>query len=70
MPITDAERASDKYEQGVSCPHCYDSLTDDQKARFQERQKQIRLAKARNEQHIGRKMPPREAVPQAQIESQ
>ncbi|MDH4394380.1 MAG: rhodanese-related sulfurtransferase [Limnobacter sp.] len=60
MPITDEERASDKYEQGVSCPHCYDSLTDDQKMRFQERQKQIRLAKERNEQHIGRKMPPRE----------
>lgn len=61
MPITEADRASDQFEQGVSCPHCYDSLTDDQKMRFKERQKQIALAKARNEPHIGRTMTPREA---------
>ncbi len=59
MPITEEEKASAKYVQGVGCPHCYDSLTDDQKARFGERQKQIELAKARNEKHIGRKMPPK-----------
>lgn len=57
MPITDEEKQSDKFEQGVSCPHCFDSLTDEQKARFAERQKQIKLARARGEKHIGRKMP-------------
>lgn len=61
MPITDEEKQSDKFEQGVSCPHCYDALTDDQKERFAERQKQIQLAKARNEKHIGRKMPDKAA---------
>lgn len=61
MPITEEEKQSDKFEQGVSCPHCYDSLTEDQKARFSERQKQIQLAKARNEKHIGRKMPVKDA---------
>lgn len=57
MPITDEDKQSPKFIQGVGCPHCYDSLTEDQKQRFAERQKQIRLARERNEQHIGRKMP-------------
>ena len=57
MPITEEEKRCEKFEQGVSCPHCYDSLTEDQKARFAERQKQIRLAKERGERHIGRAMP-------------
>ncbi|WP_370261933.1 rhodanese-related sulfurtransferase [Limnobacter sp.] len=61
MPITEAEKQSDKYIQGVGCPHCYDALTEDQKQRFAERQKQIQLAKARNERHIGRKMPAKPA---------
>lgn len=60
MPITEADKQSEKYIQGVGCPHCYDSLTDDQKARFSERQKQIALARARNEKHIGRTMPPKD----------
>ena len=60
MPITDEEKQSEKYIPGVGCPHCYDSLTEDQKKRFGERQKQIALAKMRNEKHIGRKMPPKE----------
>ena len=63
MPITDEEKQSKKYIQGVGCPHCYDSLTDDQKKRFGERQKQIQLAKMRNEKHIGRKMLPKEVPP-------
>jgi len=53
MPITDEEKKSINYKQGVSCPHCFDKTTPEQKARYQEREKQIRLAKARGEQHIG-----------------
>ena len=53
MPITDEEQQSEQFEQGVSCPHCFDKSTPDQKARYQEREKQIRLAKARGEEHIG-----------------
>lgn len=52
-PVSDEDKASDKYIAGVACPHCYERLTADQKARFAERQKQIALAKQRHEPHIG-----------------
>ena len=39
--------------QGVSCHHCHDSLSEEQKARFLEREKQIRLSKERGQAHIG-----------------
>ncbi|RAJ98341.1 UPF0176 protein [Aliidiomarina maris] len=52
MPITEAEKLSPEYEKGVSCPHCHDKISDDQRARFSEREKQIQLAKARGESHI------------------
>ena len=53
MPITEADKASAKYRQGVSCPHCYDRTSDARKRRFQEREKQIRLAWRRGEDHLG-----------------
>ncbi len=53
VPITEEDQQSEYYEQGVSCPHCFDKTTDEQKARYQEREKQIRLAKARGEEHVG-----------------
>jgi UPF0176 protein len=53
LPITEADQASDKYIQGVSCPYCYDKITEDQKSRFMEREKQMELAKHRGEAHIG-----------------
>ena len=52
-PITDDDKQSQYYIAGVSCPRCYDSLTVEQRQRFSERQKQIQLAKSRNQQHIG-----------------
>ena len=52
-PISEEDKASPLYEPGVSCPHCHDSLTEAQRAAFTERQKQVRLAKARGERHIG-----------------
>lgn len=54
-PLSIADRRSTKYQAGVHCPHCYDSLTPDQLQRFSERHKQVQLAKQRNEQHIGTK---------------
>ena len=45
LPITEADKASPHYEQGVSCPHCFDKVSDAQKARFIEREKQMALAK-------------------------
>ena len=53
LPITEADKASDKYQKGVSCPHCYDKATDTQKSRFMEREKQMVLARQRGEAHIG-----------------
>ena len=53
LPITAADKASDHYQQGVSCPHCYDKATDAQKTRFMEREKQMELARLRGEAHIG-----------------
>jgi UPF0176 protein len=37
----------------VSCPACYDSVSADDKRRFQEREKQMHLARERGEQHLG-----------------
>ena len=53
LPITEVDKASDKYRQGVSCPHCFDKVTDVQKSRFREREKQMELARQRGEAHIG-----------------
>lgn len=53
MPITEADKASAQYRHGVSCPHCYDRTSDARKQRFQEREKQIRLARQRGESHLG-----------------
>ena len=44
-PIKPSERKSNFYEQGVSCPNCYNKLTNSQKQRFRMRQKQILTAK-------------------------
>ena len=53
MPITKADQESPAYVKGESCPHCIDKATDEQKARFRERERQMQLAKARGETHIG-----------------
>lgn len=60
-PITEADKSSEKYMAGVSCPRCYDGLSEEQKGRFAERQKQIQIAKQRNQSHIGATPPDREA---------
>ena len=53
MPITDEDKHGKEYERGVSCPNCFDKKTPDQKKRYADRQKQVDLAKLRNEKHIG-----------------
>lgn len=53
MPITEADKASAYFEKGVSCPHCFDKKTPEQKRRFLEREKQMELAKQRGEVHLG-----------------
>ena len=53
MPITDKDKLEEEYVTGVSCPNCFNTKTPDQKKRYADRQKQIDLAKLRNEKHIG-----------------
>ena len=55
-PITDNEKESPLYVKGVSCPRCHNKMSEEQRARFAERQKQIALAKERGEDHLGRKV--------------
>ena len=55
MPITDADKLSKEFIRGVSCPTCFDKTTEEQKARYMSRQKQVDLAKERNQKHIGPK---------------
>ncbi|WP_101676122.1 oxygen-dependent tRNA uridine(34) hydroxylase TrhO [Alloalcanivorax mobilis] len=52
-PISEQDKASPLYRQGVSCPRCHDESSAEQKARFAERQKQIDLARQRGEAHRG-----------------
>ena len=52
MPLSAEELASELYVKGLSCPHCYDKTTEQQKASFAERQRQVELAKQRGEKHI------------------
>ena len=59
-PITDEDKKSKYFKKGVSCPLCFEKLTDDQKLRFSERQKQIDLASERNVTHMGASPPKRQ----------
>ena len=53
MPISEADKASEWYAAGVSCPYCHNDRSEEDKARFRERQRQMELAKERGEQHLG-----------------
>ncbi len=52
-PIGPEDLKSELFEDGVSCPNCFHTKTDEQRARYAERQKQAELARQRGEQHIG-----------------
>jgi UPF0176 protein len=52
-PITEEDKLSEHYLAGITCPRCYEQQTEEQRQRFAERQKQIQLAKKRQQQHIG-----------------
>jgi len=54
-PISPKDKKSKKYEEGVSCNRCYDTLTKTQKTRFRMRQRQIVLAKKAGKKHIFQK---------------
>ena len=50
-PISTKDKRSKKYEEGVSCERCYDTLSSLQKSRFRMRQNQINLAKKVGKKH-------------------
>ncbi|MCP4987205.1 MAG: rhodanese-related sulfurtransferase [Colwellia sp.] len=53
FPLTEVEKQSEYYVKGVSCYRCHDKVTDAQRNRYAERQRQIALAAKRGESHIG-----------------
>lgn len=55
-PLSPAEMQSAQYTAGISCPYCYDSITEEKRASLTERQKQVILAKQRGKTHIGKKL--------------
>ena len=53
FPIDEDDRAHPDYEEGVSCHHCAGRTSAEQKASYRERHKQVQLAEARGQQHLG-----------------
>jgi UPF0176 protein len=56
-PLDAEDKASVHYVKGVSCAHCHDQRSPEQKAQLAERQRQVELAEARGEVHVGAHMP-------------
>ncbi|MEW7008013.1 rhodanese-related sulfurtransferase [Lentilitoribacter sp. EG35] len=53
MPLSDEDMKLPSYEKGISCLHCIDKKSDEDRTRFRDRQLQVELAKKRGEKHIG-----------------
>ena len=45
-PISEADKQSSQYEPHISCPHCYEQLTPEKKARQEDRRRQREYKKA------------------------
>jgi len=65
--ITDQDRISPKYEEGVSCPYCYDTLSEETRKRAAERQKQIEIHQKLERSHIGMTIEERRAWREAKL---
>ena len=57
-PILPEDRNRPEFETGVSCHHCNAETSQNDKARFRERQKQVTLARARGTDHLTGRMVP------------
>jgi UPF0176 protein len=51
-PISEEDKASPKYEEGISCPNCFDALTEEKRERLSEKKRQLELAKKRATQEF------------------
>jgi len=58
MPVSPADRASPVYEEGVACPACYAARDAQARASYAERHRQVKLAEARGEAHVGARFAP------------
>ena len=54
-PLSASDLTSPDYREGVSCPRCVNEADGDRLARLEERRKQVALAAARGDTHIGPK---------------
>jgi len=52
-PVSPEDRKSAQFVDGISCPHCFGTQTEERRARFAERQKQAELARQKGGKHIG-----------------
>ncbi|GHF40715.1 oxygen-dependent tRNA uridine(34) hydroxylase TrhO [Seohaeicola zhoushanensis] len=52
-PLEPEDTGRPEYEAGVSCHHCFDETSAEDKARFRERTRQMKLARERGEKHLG-----------------
>ncbi len=54
-PLIAADRQSEHFVEGISCARCHDSRADEDRARYAERHRQVKLAESRGAApHIGR----------------
>lgn len=51
--ISDEDKKSPLYKPGISCPKCHGTKSEEQMERYGERQRQMELAKERDEIHLG-----------------
>jgi UPF0176 protein len=58
MPVSPADRASPLYEEGVACPACHATRDAQARASYAERHRQVKLAEARGEAHVGARFTP------------
>jgi UPF0176 protein len=53
MPVSEADRGSPLYVEGVSCPRCHATRSDEQRRGYAERHRQQAIADASGLSHIG-----------------
>ena len=52
-PLKVEDMESEKYESGICCPHCADTLDPVRRASLQERNRQIQIARKKKTDHLG-----------------
>jgi len=57
-PLSHEELSAEKYQPGISCPYCYEELTEQRRQGLAERQRQVALAEKGNYRHIGASLKP------------